>query len=113
MKKVEAIINPSKLKDVQKGLKAADIPCMTVMNVKGTGLQKSYSEVYRGTEKSNILRNKVMIICVISDENLEKCINTILDNASTESVGDGKIFVYDVIDAIRIRTRTRGGEAIK
>jgi len=113
MKKVEAIINPSKLKDVQKGLKAANIPCMTVMNVKGTGLQKSYSEVYRGTEKSNILRNKVMIICIISDENLEKCIDVILDNASTESVGDGKIFVYDVMDAIRIRTRTRGGEAIK
>ncbi|MFK7980784.1 MAG: P-II family nitrogen regulator [Saprospiraceae bacterium] len=113
MKKVEAIINPSKLKDVQKGLKAAEIPCMTVMNVKGTGLQKSYSEVYRGTEKSNILRNKVMIICVISDENLETCINTILDNASTGNVGDGKIFVYDVMDAIRIRTRTRGGEAIK
>jgi len=113
MKKVEAIINPSKLKDVQKGLKTADIPCMTVMNVKGTGLQKSYSEVYRGTEKSNILRNKVMIICVISDENLEKCIDVILDNASTESVGDGKIFVYEVMDAIRIRTRTRGGEAIR
>ena len=113
MKKVEAIINPSKLKDVQKGLKAAEIPCMTVMNVKGTGLQKSYSEVYRGTEKSNILRNKVLIICVISDENLEKCIDVILDNASTGSVGDGKIFVYDVMDAIRIRTRTRGGEAIK
>ena len=113
MKKVEAIINPSKLKDVQKGLKAAAIPCMTVMNVKGTGLQKSYSEVYRGTEKSNILRNKVKIICVISDENLEKCIDTILDNASTGNVGDGKIFIYDVMDAIRIRTRTRGGEAIK
>ncbi len=113
MKKVEAIINPSKLKDVQIGLKAAEIPCMTVMNVKGTGLQKSYSEVYRGTEKSNILRNKVLIICIISDENLEKCIDTILDNASTGNVGDGKIFVYDVMDAIRIRTRTRGGEAIK
>jgi len=113
MKKVEAIINPSRLKDVQIGLKAKGIPCMTVVNVKGTGLQKSYSEVYRGTEKSNILRNKVLIICVISDENLEKCINTILDNASTGNVGDGKIFVYDVMDAIRIRTRTRGGEAIK
>ncbi len=113
MKKVEAIINPSKLKDVQIGLKAAGIPCMTVVNVKGTGLQKSYSEVYRGTEKSNILRNKVLIICVISDKNLETCINTILDNASTGNVGDGKIFVYDVMDAIRIRTRTRGGEAIK
>lgn len=113
MKKVEAIINPSKLKDVQAGLKTAEIPCMTVINVKGSGLQKSYSEVYRGTEKSMILRNKVMIICIISDENLEKCINTILDNASTENVGDGKIFVYDVMDAIRIRTRTRGAEAIK
>jgi len=113
MKKVEAIINPSRLKDVQIGLKAAGIPCMTVVNVKGTGLQKSYSEVYRGTEKSNILRNKVLIICVISDENLETCIEVILDNASTGNVGDGKIFVYDVMDAIRIRTRTRGGEAIK
>ena len=113
MKKVEAIINPSKLKDVQIGLKEAGIPCMTVVNVKGSGLQKSYSEVYRGTEKANILRNKVLLICVVSDENLEKCINTILDTASTESVGDGKIFVYDVMDAIRIRTRTRGGEAIK
>ncbi len=113
MKKIEAIIKPSKLKDVQLALKEADIPCMSVVNVKGTGLQKSYSQTYRGSEKSNILKSRVMIICVISDENLEKCINIILDAASTESVGDGKIFVYEVQNAIRIRTRTRGSEAIK
>lgn len=113
MKKIEAIIKPSKLKDVQVGLKEAGIPCMTVMNVKGSGLQKSYSKVYRGSEKSNILKSKVMIMCVVSDENLEKCVTVIMDNASTESVGDGKIFVYDVQDAIRIRTRTRGNEAIR
>lgn len=113
MKKVEAIIKPSKLKAVQAGLKAADIPCITVVPVKGSGLQKSYSEIYRGTEKSLILRTGVMIICVISDENLDKCVDVILENASSESVGDGKIFVYNVEDAIRIRTKTRGPEAIR
>ena len=113
MKKIEAIIKPSKLKPVQLALKEAGIPCMTVMNVKGTGLQKSYSQVYRGSEKSNILKSRVMIICIISDENLDKCIDIIMDNASTESVGDGKIFVYNVEDAIRIRTRVRGNDAIR
>ena len=113
MKKIEAIIKPSKLKPVQLALKEAGIPCMTVMNVKGTGLQKSYSQVYRGSEKSNILKSRVMIICIISDENLDKCIDIIMDNASTESVGDGKIFVYNVEDSIRIRTRVRGNDAIR
>ena len=112
MKKVEAIIRPSKLKAVQAGLKEAGIPCITVVPVKGTGLQKTYSERYRGTEQSMILHTRVMIICVISDENLEKCIDVILDNASEGKVGDGKIFIYDVFDAIRLRTRTRGSEAI-
>lgn len=113
MKKVEAIIKPSKLKAVQAGLKEAGIPCLTVVPVKGSGLQKSYSEIYRGTEKSLILKSRIMIICVVSDENLDLCIDVILDNASTESVGDGKIFVYHVEDAIRIRTRTKGAEAIR
>ncbi len=112
MKKVEAIIRPSKLKAVQRGLKEADIPCITVIPVKGSGLQKSYSERYRGTEQSMILQSRVMIICVISDSNLEKCINVIIDNASENQVGDGKIFVYPVEDAIRLRTGTRGEEAI-
>lgn len=112
MKKVEAIIRPSKLKAVQKGLKEAEIPCITVVPVKGSGLQKSYSERYRGTEQSMILQTRIMIMCIVSDVNLEKCINVILDNASEGQVGDGKIFVYPVEEAIRIRTRTRGKEAI-
>ncbi|GAA3621068.1 P-II family nitrogen regulator [Flavivirga jejuensis] len=112
MKKVEAIIRPSKLKAVQKGLKDAGIPCLTVIPVKGSGLQKSYSERYRGTEQSMILHTRIMIMCIVSDSNLDTCIDTILDNSSEGQVGDGKIFIYDVQDAIRIRTRTRGKEAI-
>ena len=113
MKKVEAIIRPSKLKAVQRALKEADMPCLTVIPVKGSGLQISYSERYRGTEQSMILKTRIMLMCIVSDDNLEKCINIILDNASDKSVGDGKIFIYHVEEAIRIRTRTRGGEAIK
>lgn len=113
MKKIEAIIRPSKLKAVQIGLKEAEIPCNTIIPVKGSGLQKTYTERYRGTEQSMILQTRIMIICIVSDENLDKCIDIILDNASENLVGDGKIFVYHVEDAIRIRTRTRGLEAIK
>ena len=113
MKKIEAVIRPSKLKDVQLGLKAAGIPCNTIIPVKGSGMQKTYTERYRGTEQSMILQTRIMIICIVSDDYLETAINVILDNASESLVGDGKIFVYHVEDAIRIRTRTRGIEAIK
>lgn len=113
MKKVEAIVKPSKLKAIQQGLIEANIPCMTVIPVKGAGLQQGYSEIYRGTEKTMILHPKVLIICVVSDENLEKCIDVILDNASEGNIGDGKIFVYDVLDAVRIRNRERGLNAIR
>ena len=112
MKKIEAIIRPSKLKAVQKGLKDAGIPCITVIPVKGTGLQSTYSERYRGTEQSMILQTRIMIICIISDENLEKGIEVILDNASENLTGDGKIFVYNVEESIRISTKVRGDDAI-
>lgn len=112
MKKIEAIIRPSKLKAIQIGLKEAGIPCITIIPVKGTGLQKSFSERYRGTEKTMILQTRVMIMCVVSDDKKEKCIDIILDNASDNQVGDGKIFVYDVQDAIRIRSKVRGNDAI-
>ncbi len=113
MKKIEAIIRPSKLKAVQEGLKKAGIPCLTVVPVKGTGLQKTYSERYRGTEQTMILQTRIMIMCIISDENLQKCIDVVLDNAGTDQVGDGKIFVYDVEDAIRISSKVRGNAAIR
>jgi nitrogen regulatory protein P-II 1 len=112
MKKVEAIIRPSKLKAVQRGLKDAGIPCITAIPVKGTGLQKGYSERYRGTEQSMILHTRIMIICIINNENLEKCIDVILDTASDNRLGDGKIFVYNVEEAIRISSKVRGNDAI-
>lgn len=113
MKKVEAIVKPSKLEAIQSALSAAQIPCMTVTPVKGAGLQRGYTEIYRGTEKSMILLSKVKIECIVSDENLDKCIDVITDNASEGNVGDGKIFIYDVVDAIRLRTKERGDGAIK
>ncbi|WP_445725560.1 P-II family nitrogen regulator [Flavobacterium sp.] len=112
MKKIEAIIRPSKLKAVQKALKISGIPCITVIPVKGTGLQKGYSERYRGTEQSMILHTRVMIVCVVSDNNMEKCIEIIIENASDGRLGDGKIFVYHVEEAIRLSSRVRGVEAI-
>lgn len=113
MKKVEAIVRPNKLKAIQAGLIEADIPCMTVMPVKGAGLQQGFPEIYRGSEKKMVLLDKIMIICVVSDENLEKCLDVILKNGSDGNIGDGKIFVYDVLDAIRMRNGTRGNEAIR
>ena len=104
MKKVEAIIRPSKLKAVQEGLKNAGMPCLTVVPVKGTGLQKSYSERYRGSEQTMILQTRIMIICIVSDEKLDLCVDVFLDCAGTDQVGDGKIFVMDLHSATRIRT---------
>lgn len=112
MKKVEAIIRPSKLKAVQRGLKEADIPCITVIPVKGSGLQKTYSERYRGTEKAMILHTRVMIMCVVSDKHLQKCIDVIKNNACENQAGDGKIFIYHVEDAIRLSTGVQGVDAV-
>ena len=112
MKKVEAIIRPSKLKAIQKGLKNIDIPCITVIPVSGTGLEKSYTKIDRGAEQAFALQDRTRIICVISDENLEKCVDTILEFGSDGEVGDGKIFIYDVQDAIRLSTKVRGDKAI-
>ncbi|MDG2396811.1 MAG: P-II family nitrogen regulator [Flavobacteriaceae bacterium] len=112
MKKIEAIIRPSKLKSIQNGLKSIDIPCITVIPVSGSGLQKTYTKIYRGTEQSLSLQNRILIICVVSDENLEKCIDKILEFGSDGEVGDGKIFVYNVEDAIRMSTKVRGKKAI-
>jgi nitrogen regulatory protein P-II 1 len=113
MKKIEAIIKPSKLEAIKEALVAKDIPCMTISPVKGAGLQRGFKEVYRGTAMKLNLLNKVKLECVVSDENLEKCLEAIIENAYTGEVGDGKIFVFDVNDAIRIRTKERGPNAIR
>lgn len=112
MKKIEAIIKPHKLDEVVHGLNEIDICGMTVTEVKGFGRQKGFVEVYRGREYSVNFLQKVKIEIVVDDEMVEKIIDVILKNAKTNEIGDGKIFVFNVEDTIRIRTEERGSEAI-
>ncbi|OGW50268.1 MAG: transcriptional regulator [Nitrospirae bacterium RBG_19FT_COMBO_42_15] len=112
MKKIEAIIKPFKLDDVKDALNEAGIHGMTVTEVKGFGRQKGHTELYRGAEYVVEFLPKIKIEAVVSDEDVEKVVETILKTARTGNIGDGKIFVYDIKETIRIRTGERGKEAI-
>ena len=112
MKKIDAIIKPFKLDDVKDALNEAGIHGMTVTEVKGFGRQKGHTELYRGAEYVVEFLPKIKIEAVVSDEDVEKVIETILKTARTGNIGDGKIFVYDIKETIRIRTGERGKEAI-
>ncbi|OCG27756.1 transcriptional regulator [Gilliamella sp. wkB108] len=104
MKKVEAIIKPFKLDDIREALADQGITGMTVTEVKGFGRQKGHTELYRGAEYMVDFLPKVKIELVVSDDILEMCIETIMKTAQTGKIGDGKIFVYNVEQVIRIRT---------
>ena len=112
MKKVEAIIRHFKLDDVKNALSEQGVFGMTVTEVSGYGRQKGHTETYRGTEYAVdfVPKKKVEIIC--SDSNLQKVIDSILRSAQTGQIGDGKIFVTDLEDSIRIRTGETGEDAI-
>ena len=112
MKKIEAIIRHFKLEEVKDALNAKNIQGMTVTEVRGFGRQKGHTEVYRGTEYTVDFVPKVKIEVVIDDGKLQTVINTIVKAAQTGQVGDGKIFVSDLKDAIRIRTAETGGDAL-
>lgn len=112
MKKIEAIIKPFKLDDVKDALNEVGIHGMTVTEVKGFGRQKGHTELYRGAEYVVEFLPKIKIEAIVSDEDVEKVIEAILKTARTGNIGDGKIFVYDIKDVIRIRTGERGKEAI-
>jgi len=112
MKKIEAIIKPFKLDEVKDALSSIGIQGMTVSEVKGFGRQKGYVEVYRGREYDVRFLPKIKMEIIVPDHLVEVAINTIIENAKTGNVGDGKIFVYPVEDVIRIRTGERGEEAI-
>ena len=112
MKKIEAIIKPFKIDDVKDALNEAGIQGMTVTEVKGFGRQKGHTELYRGAEYVVEFLPKIKIEVVVSDEDVERVIETILKTARTGNIGDGKIFVYDIKETIRIRTGERGKEAI-
>ena len=112
MKKIEAIIKPFKLDDVKEALLEIGISGITVSEVKGHGRQQGHTELYRGAEYVVDFLPKVKIEIVVKDDEAEKVIQTIVENARTGKIGDGKIFVIPVEKAIRIRTGEEDEEAI-
>ena len=112
MKKLEAIIQPFKLDDVKEALKGIGIDGMTISEVRGHGRQKGHKEVYRGQEYNVDLLPKVKLEMVVADDRSEEVIRTIAAAARTGKIGDGKIFVFDIAEAIRIRNNDRGDTAL-
>ena len=112
MKKVEAIIKPFKLDEVKDKLNDLGVKGITVTEVKGFGRQKGHTELYRGAEYVVDFLPKVKLEIVIDDARVEEAVNTIIKAAQTGRIGDGKIFVTNIEDTIRIRTGERGEEAI-
>ena len=112
MKMVMAVLKPFKLEDVREALAALDINGLTVSEVKGFGRQKGQSEIYRGAEYVVNLLPKVKIEIVVRDEMVESVVDAIRSKAGTGRIGDGKIFVYNVSRALRIRTNEMDDEAI-
>jgi nitrogen regulatory protein P-II 1 len=112
MKKVEAIIKPFKLDEVKEALQEIGLQGITVTEAKGFGRQKGHTELYRGAEYVVDFLPKVKIEIVLADDMVEKAIETIQNAAKTGRIGDGKIFVYTIEDAIRIRTGETGVDAI-
>jgi nitrogen regulatory protein P-II 1 len=112
MKKIEAIIQPFKLNDVREALKTIGVDGVTVSEVRGHGRQKGHKEVYRGMEYEVDLLPKVKLEMVVADARVEEITGALAQSARTGKIGDGKIFVYDVREAIRIRNDDRGDAAL-
>jgi nitrogen regulatory protein P-II 1 len=112
MKKIEAIIQPFKVEPVKEALHAISVQGMTITEVKGFGRQKGIREVYRGMEYQVDFLPKVKIEVIAPDEKVQIIVDTIMNNARTGRIGDGKIFVYPVSEVIRIRTGETGDDAV-
>ncbi len=112
MKMVTAVIKHYKLDEVRKALTDVGVQGMTVVEVKGFGRQKGHLEVYRGVEYEVRFLPKVKIEVAVPDEKVEEVLQVIMDSARTGEIGDGKIFVYDLEEVVRIRTGERGHQAI-
>jgi nitrogen regulatory protein P-II 1 len=112
MKKIEAIIKPFKLNEVKDALHEIGLQGMTVTEVKGFGRQKGHTEIYRGSEYTVDFLPKVKIELVIPDHMVANATETIVKSARTGKIGDGKVFVYSVDEAVRIRTDERGDKAV-
>ena len=112
MKKIEAMIKPFKLDDVRESLSDIGISGMTITEVRGFGRQKGHTELYRGAEYMVDFLPQVKLEVVVPDELVDQCIEAIIETAQTGKIGDGKIFVYNVERAIRIRTGEENEDAI-
>ena len=112
MKKIEAIIKPFRLEDVKEALSQVGVVGLTVTEVKGFGRQRGHTEIYRGAEYTVDFLPKLKIELVLPDAQVESAVSAILNTAKTGKIGDGKIFVLQVEDAIRIRTEERGDQAV-
>lgn len=112
MKRIDAIIKPFKLEDVKAALAEVGIEGMTVIEAKGFGRQKGHTETYRGSEYTVDLLPKLKLEIVVPDDKLEPAVKAIVAAAKTNKIGDGKIFVWDIDEAIRIRTEERGAKAV-
>ena len=112
MKKIEAIIKPFKLDEVKEALHEVGLQGITVLEAKGFGRQKGHTELYRGAEYVVDFLPKVKLEIVVEDEMLDRAVEAIQNAAHTGRIGDGKIFIVTVEDAIRVRTGERGSEAI-
>ena len=112
MKKIEAIIKPFKMEDVKEALAEIGVEGMTVSEVKGFGRQKGHTEIYRGSEYTVDFLPKVKVEVVLADEMVDKAVSVVVSAAKTGKIGDGKVFVSEVEQTIRIRTDERGAEAI-
>jgi len=112
MKKIEAIIKPFKLDDVKNALHEVGVTGMTVTEVKGFGRQKGHTEVYRGAEYVIDFLPKIKVEVVLDDSLVERAVQAVMDAARTDKIGDGKIFVVPVEQAVRIRTGEQGPDAV-
>jgi nitrogen regulatory protein P-II 1 len=112
MKKIEAIIKPFKLDEVKEALQELGVQGMTVIEAKGYGRQKGHTELYRGAEYVVDFLPKIKIEVVVSDGQLDKVLESIVGAARTGRIGDGKIFVSEIVDVLRIRTGETGPDAI-
>ncbi len=112
MKKIEAIIQPHKLDEVKEALKSIGVDGMTITEARGHGRQKGHKEVYRGMEYEVDLLPKVKIELVVPDARLEEITKQLVNAARSGKIGDGKVFIYDVADAIRIRNDDTGEAAL-
>lgn len=112
MKKIEAFIRHEAFDSIRDRLAGMGLPSMTVSEVKGSGRQQGYTESYRGAKTTVFLRPKLKLEMAVDDEDVEAAVGTILELAQTGEPGDGKILVFDVADAIRVRTGERGAAVL-